>query len=152
MSLKDIAGLCIIGVKRSRSLTAKAAWVATLAEHCVVAGILYYLFGDRGYTHGNPALQVPFKGAAVTAPQRQYNRVMSGIRQPVEWGFGKVSSLFAFVDFEKNQKLYLQPVASYWLIATMLTNCHSCFYGNNTSVYFGVPCPEVEDFLANGFV
>ena len=33
MSLKDIAGLCIIGVKRSRSLTAKAAWVATLAEH-----------------------------------------------------------------------------------------------------------------------
>ena len=33
MSFKDIAGLCIIGVKRSRSLTAKAAWVATLAEH-----------------------------------------------------------------------------------------------------------------------
>ena len=32
MSFKDIAGLCIIGVKRSRSLAAKAAWVATLAE------------------------------------------------------------------------------------------------------------------------
>jgi len=32
MSFEDIAVLCIIGVKRSSSLTAKAAWVTTLAE------------------------------------------------------------------------------------------------------------------------
>ena len=50
----------------------------------------------------------------------------------------------------KNQKLHLQPVASYWQIATLLTNCHSCFYGNQTATYFGVPTPEVEDLLKNG--
>ena len=49
------------------------------------------------------------------------------------------------------QKFYLQPVAYYWQIATLLTNCNSCFYGNLTSQYFEVPTPEVEDYLKNGF-
>ena len=120
--------------------------------YCVIAGVLYYLFGDRGYTHGHPALQVPYKGPAVTPNQQRYNGAMSKIRQPVEWGFGKVSKLWAFVDFEKNQKLYLQPVASYWLIATLLTNCHSCFYGNQTSMYYGVPTPDVEALLDSAFL
>ena len=117
----------------------------------IVGPVLFYLFGDRGYVHGHPALQVPFKGTGLTAQQKGYNLVMSRFRQPVEWCFGKISTLFAYVDFYKNQKLYLQPVASYWQIATLLTNCHSCFYGNLTSQYFEVPTPEVEDYLKNGF-
>jgi hypothetical protein len=76
---------------------------------------------------------------------------MSKIRQPVEWSFGKIGNLFAFVDFEKNQKLYLQPVASYWQIAALLTNCHSCLYGNETSKYFRVPTPELEVYVASAF-
>ena len=55
------------------------------------------------------------------------------------------------MDFEKNQKLYLQPVTSYWQIATLLTHCHSCFFGNQTATYFGVPTPEVEGLLKNGY-
>ena len=113
--------------------------------------ILFYVFGDRGYAHGNPALQVPYKGAALTARQTGYNLSMSKMRQPVEWSFGKVGRYFAFVDFYKNQKLYLQPVASYWQIACMLKNCHSCLYGNQTSMYFLVPTPELEEYLKNAF-
>ena len=69
----------------------------------------------------------------------------------VRWSFGKVKTLFAFVDFSKNQKLYLQPLASYWLSATLLANCHSCLYGNQTSQYFRVPTPDLEDYLAAAF-
>ena len=105
-------------------------------QFCVVLGVLYYLFGDRGYSHGNPALQVPFKGAALTPLQAQFNRKMSPLRVPVEWSFGKVTTNFAFVDFKKNQKLYLQPVESYWRVATLLSNCHSCLYGNQCSAFF----------------
>ena len=112
--------------------------------------VIYYLFADRGYTHSNSYVQVPYKAPVLLPYQTAYSGAMSKIRQPVEWSFGKVGRYFAFVDFEKNQKLYLQPVASYWQIAT-LTNCHSCFYGNQTATYFGVPTPEVEDLLKNGF-
>jgi hypothetical protein len=118
------------GPNQGRTNDMKMLAVSKLLErcllHCVATpGYLYCLFGDRGYVHGHPALQVPYKGVALTAAQSRYNGAMSKIRQPVEWSFGKISTYFAFVDFEKNQKLYLQPVGSYWLIATMLTNCHS---------------------------
>ena len=113
---------------------------------------VWALFGDRGYNHGHPCLQVPYKGAAAQPDHaRRYNHRMAAIREPVEWSFGKVAVLFAFVDFEKNQKLFLQPVASYWRIATLLTNCHSCLYGNQTSKYFLVPTPPLEVYLRNGF-
>lgn len=120
-------------------------------QHCNVNGIQYALFGDRGYRHGDPALQVPFQGAAVSAQQRQYNSRMALVRISVEWAFGNVKKLFAFVDFKKNQKLHLMPVASYWQIAVLLTNCHSCLYGNETSQYFQVPTPTLNQYLYSAF-
>ena len=63
--------------------------------------------------------------------------------------FGKVVQLFAGVDFVKKMKLYEQPVATNYLVATLLTNCHSTLYGNVVSSYFKVPTPELEDYLAN---
>ena len=116
-------------------------------------GLAVCLFADRGYSHGDPSLQVPFQGAAGRVePGRSYNIACSAMRQPIEWMFGKVVILFAFVDFKKNQKLYLQPVTSYFLIATLLTNCHSCLYGNQTSQYFQVPTPDLEDYLLTAFL
>ena len=50
--------------------------------------------------------------------------------EELEWSFGKCVVLWVFCDFKKNQKLYLQPVAKYWLSAVLLTNCHSCLYGD----------------------
>ena len=88
-------------------------------------------------------------GAGLTPRQVRYNLVMSKLRQAVEWSFGKVTNIWAFIDFKKNQKLYLQPVAKYYLVGVLLKNCHSCMYGNQTSRYFQVPTPELEDYLAN---
>ena len=36
----------------------------------------------------------------------------------------------------------------------MLEACvvqHTCPYGSQTSIYFGVPAPDLEDYLENGF-
>ena len=74
---------------------------------------------------------------------------MSNIRLPVEWAFGKVSQLWGFIDYDKNLKLYQQQVAKFYLNAVLLTNCHSCLYGCETSLYFGVPTPDLEDYLYN---
>jgi hypothetical protein len=61
------------------------------------------------------------------------SNIMSKLRIAVEWSFGEVVNLFAFVDFKKSQDPLLQPVASYWQIAALLADCNSCLYGNLTS-------------------
>lgn len=143
------------GITHDQRMLRESGLLDRVIQFCTlqIRGVptLFYMFGDRGYVHGHEALQVPYKGAGLAAYQLQFNYWMSKFRQPVEWSFGKVCRYFPFVDFEKNQKLYLQPVASYWQIATLLTNCHSCLYGNQTSRYFRVPTPELEDYLRNGF-
>jgi nuclease HARBI1 len=58
---------------------------------------------------------------------------MSAVCECVEWGFGKISGNFAFLDFKKNLKLLLQPVGHYYLVGRLLTNVHTCLYGSQTS-------------------
>jgi DDE superfamily endonuclease len=57
-------------------------------------------------------LQVPFKGSNCTKDELNFNRRISKVMVSVEWCLGKVVSLFPFVDFRKNIKLYLQPVGT----------------------------------------
>ena len=35
-------------------------------------------------------------------------------------------------------------------MAQILTNCHTCLYGNQTSQYFDVMPPELENYLGMG--
>ena len=116
-------------------------------------GTRFCIFGDRGYAHGDPSLQVPLVGqAGRVEPSKTYNIQCAKTRQCVEWYFGKIKTLFAFLDFCKNQKLYLQPICADWLSATLLANCHSCFYGNQSAQYFEVPTPDTEDYLKRAFL
>lgn len=111
--------------------------------------------GNRLVLYGNPAYGVsklllsPFKGAILTEDQARFNRSMSSVRETVEWGFQRIVSLFAFVDFKKNLKIGLQPVGKLYLVAAMLTNLNGCFYGTETSAFFGVPPPTAEEYLAS---
>lgn len=61
----------------------------------------------------HPHLIMPFRGGDLTEEQQHFNSCMSKVYQSVEWGFGKVVQQFAFLDFKKNLKLYLQPIAKY---------------------------------------
>jgi hypothetical protein len=123
--------------------------LARCFQHCWVNGVLYYLYGDKGYNRGHPCLQVPIGGpaGALTPAQQHYNGQLSRVRISVEWGFGKVKGLFAYVDYKKCMRLYGNPVMSYWQCAVLLTNCHTCLYGSLTSQYYDVPPPYVEDYL-----
>ena len=62
--------------------------LARLMAHCAILTlvgpayilVIYYLFADRGYTHGNPYVQVPYKAPVLLPYQTAYNGVMSKIR------------------------------------------------------------------------
>ena len=111
-------------------------------------GTVYSLYGDPAYPL-RPHLIGPFKGAALSEDEKAFNKRMSAVRISVEWIFGKIISLFAFLDYKKNNKLYLQPVGKYYLIGALLTNVHTCLYGSETSTFFNIDPPELEDYLNN---
>ena len=108
----------------------------------------YVLYGDPAYGLSRNIL-APFRGARLTAEQQEFNKSMSRVRISVEWGFGKICQYFAFLDFKKNQKVLLQPIGKYFLVASVLINCHTCLYGSLTSTYFGVDPPSLETYLSN---
>ena len=81
-------------------------------------------------------LQAPFKGNNLTEIQSEYNKAMSSVRISVEWLFGDVTSYFKFVDFKKSQKVGLSACGKMYTVCALLTNAHTCLYGNSTSKYF----------------
>jgi hypothetical protein len=105
-----------------------------------------YIYGDPAYML-RPWLITPYKGN-VHADQQAFNKDMSSVRQSVEWGFGKVVSLFAFLDFKKNLKLFLSPIGKYYPVGVLLANCHTCLNGSLVSSYFECIPPTLEEYLA----
>lgn len=105
----------------------------------------YCIYGDPAYPL-RPQLLAPFSGELSEA-ENSFNKQMATIRQSVEWGFGKLKTNFAFLDFKKNLKILLQPVGMYFVVGTILINCQSCLYGSQTSTYFQCDPPTLEDYL-----
>lgn len=104
------------------------------------------VYGDAAYPIMSH-IDRGFRGANLTPAQRAYNKNMSQVRICVEWMFGKVSKEFAFIDYSANLKLRLQPVATYYAVALLLTNAHSCLYGNVTASYFSCMPPSLEEYF-----
>ena len=48
----------------------------------------------------------------------------------------KITSNFAILDFEKDNKTLLQPIEKYYIIGALPTNCHTCLYGSQTDMLF----------------
>ena len=108
----------------------------------------YIIYGGPAYGLTRNIL-APFRGIRLTDDQQEFNSRMSKLRVSVEWGFGKICQLFAFLDFKKNLKILLQPIGKYYLVAVVLANCHTCLYGSQTSTFFGLDPPVLEDYLSN---
>jgi len=109
-------------------------------------GEVYSMYGDPAYPL-SPFIISPYRGGVISANQMRFNKKMSVIRSCIGWTFGKIISLFAYLDNKKNQKLYLQSVGKYYKVAVLFTNCHNCLYGSETSSFFGLDPPSLHDYL-----
>ena len=109
---------------------------------------IFTLYGDPAYPLCQHILG-PYRGAQLTPDQQLFNERMSKVRESVEWSFGKVVQYFAFLDFRKNLKVLLQPVGKYYVVGSLLINCHTCLYGSVTSSYFGLQPPDLGTYLSN---
>lgn len=101
--------------------------------------LVYTLYGDPAY----PQSQYIVGGYQNPAPnsiKAQWNTAMSKVCICVEWGFKEITQTWTFLDFRRRMKIFLFPVAKYYVVAAFLTNIHNCFYSNQTATYFG--CTE----------
>ena len=108
----------------------------------------YVLYGDPAYGLSQNILS-PFRSCRLSRQEQDFYKKMSAVRICVEWGFGKIVQYFAYLHFIKNHKVLLQPVGKYYLVGAILTNCHTCLYGSQTSSFFNVSPPSLEDYLTH---
>ena len=105
--------------------------------------------------YGDPAYPISkwiisgFKGNNLDEWKLQFNASMSSVRQSVEWNFGRMKILWAFVTYKMQQKIMLSNVGATVLVAMFLTNCHCCYNGGNQiSEYFELCPPSLDEYLS----
>lgn len=105
-----------------------------------------YIFGDMGYVSSNRVI-TPFEGLNLTRAQKKFNLEMSRCREVIEWSYKDVLQYFGFNRDKYNLKTGLSPVGMYYAVSVVLTNCHNCFYPNQTSQYFDCSPASIEEYL-----
>jgi hypothetical protein len=105
------------------------------------------VYGDPGYSN-QKFVKIGYKNQRrLTELHRNFNAEMSSLRVSVEYGFGKIVQQFAFLDYKKNQKLYMQPLKEQYFVAALLINCQTCMRGNQISEYFDCQPPSLSNYL-----
>jgi hypothetical protein len=108
----------------------------------------FNLYADAGYLGASNYIIVPYILHPLSPVDHiEFNAMMSRVRITVEWSFGKVAQYFSCFDFKKLQKLLQTRPAESYMVATLLTNCHTCLYGATASSYYHVEPPLLEEYL-----
>ena len=141
----------INGRRHDSFLLRSSQLLESLAQLTVNAGLHFCIFGDSAYPINDFILRMN-KGPGLSREQVAFNTEMSKHRVTVEWGYRDIIENFKFVDYAKNLKLFLQPIASYYKVGALLTNCknimRSTNSNNKTAVHFQCePGMDLETYL-----
>ena len=72
---------------------------------------------------------------------------MSKVCEVVEWDFANILAQWSFLDFRVAMKIFQSPVAKYFIVAALLVNIQTCFYGNQTMDYFKCEAMSLDEYL-----
>ena len=78
---------------------------------------------------------------------RQTFVALSEVRVSVEWLFGDIINSFRFLDYKKNLKIGLSSIGKMYLVCALLRNAITCLYGNQTSEFFHLEPPTLEEYF-----
>ena len=107
----------------------------------------YCIYGDPAYPL-RVHLIAPFRNGALTPPMMAFNQSMSTVRESVEWLFNDITNYFKFLDFRKNLKIGLSSVGKMYVVGALLRNALTCLYGNQTSRFFQLDPPSLQQYFA----
>jgi len=103
------------------------------------------LYCDAGYGRGTRVVRPLY--ARHDREAAAINRQMSSLRISVEHSFRKPAMYFAYCDYARQMKVELQPVGAYYVVAVLLSNCHTCLYGHQVAMRMHCEPPSLEDYL-----
>ena len=107
----------------------------------------FYLYGDPAYAQDR-YIQRPFQRANNTPEDEHYNALMSSVRVSVEHAIGHITNLFPALDFTREEKLGLTPIAAKFLVACIFRNMVTVVRGaNQISHYFDCQPPTPAEFF-----
>ena len=123
-----------------------------LVEFCKASPVLsnYQLIADLAYPNGGPIVSLYTQAQKATNPLfGVFNHTMPPLRQPVEWGYQRVVSLWGFLEMKTQMKIELVSVSDMWLVSVWLTNLVTCAERQNiiSNFYGGIEPPTLEQYL-----
>ena len=111
------------------------------------AGLPMCIYGDPAYPL-RVHLQGPFRNPHLTPLMEVFRASMSSVRISVEWLFGDVINYFKLLDFKKNLKIGISSIGKMYIVCALLHNARTCLYGNETSSFFELEPPTLEEYFA----
>lgn len=130
------------GKRHDSAMLAQSQVLRQLQNH----GNVLCIYGDPAYPI-RQQLQCPFRGARLTAIEKEWNKSMSKVRVSVEWIFGDIVNYFKFLDFKKNLKIGLSAVAKMYVTCALFHNARACLHGTITSKFFDINPPAINDYF-----
>ena len=124
-----------------------------LADSGILNDVGNFAFSPAGQpmcVYGDPAyslwihLQAPYSQGRLTQQMEDYNK---RVRVSVEWFFGDIINYFKFLDYKKNLKMGLSSVGKMYIACALLRNAVTCLYGNQTSEFFDLEPPTLEEYF-----
>jgi len=70
-------------------------------------------------------------------------RGLASIREPIEWDYKDLKTLWKYCDYKKALQLKKQPLAKIFFVCMLLRNAHTTMNGCQCSTYFGMPPPHL---------
>ena len=135
------------GRRHDSGMLADSGLLDSLRQHSFdTNGNPLCIYGDPAYPL-RVHLQMGFRGNNLTVQQEEWNKSMSEVRVSVEWIFGDIVNFFKFIDFKKNLKVGLSAVGKIYIVSALLCNARNCLYGSQTSKYFDLQPPLLEEYF-----
>ena len=106
--IHDLSGL-FVGINYDTTLLTNSNLLDSL-QICLEPGFVIY--GDPAYNIDDYFV-TGFEGSNLTDEQQIFNSRMSKARVAVEWSFGTVVKLSKALQYAKDWRVYLEPVACY---------------------------------------
>jgi hypothetical protein len=87
----------------------------------------------------------------ISQRKRRFNKDLSSHQIAIEHSFGQIFSLWTSLSFKQGLKVGNQAVAAFFVVAVLLSNCHTCLNGGNqTSMKYHLQPPTLADDLRLG--
>lgn len=139
-----------VSLRHNDMYTLHHSHINDLIANLQTADILKYaIYGDSAYCitlydfilarHDNP-VNTPRENAE--------NRSMSSCREVIEWDYGDVGTLWAYVDYKKVLQLRKMPVGRIYFAAMLLRNAYVTMNGCNTATFYECMPPTFEHWVS----